>query len=732
MPQEVEEVPWDIDGNVILKLKCEEHFWIDNVPDGCWWKVVQSSRKDLQGERKFATCMGSYICNNPQCPKYTTEKVKNLIDFKCGPKGSYTCKICGYYVAREYCGALKAVEYEESSGYITIYHTGTHKCHIKPHKSNQLKFTCRELLNRDLHKTPRELKYDLIGYYLNEGDIDKAYEVAQKMDDESIIEKLRHLGKSGGRNDSKERQIDSFHHIKELKETTDKRDRFNIYKINCRDINGEPSFVFKTSSKALEIGVKMDQKQSEGERSILSFEHAYMDAMHNRVNGYKTLTLWMYHPGMKRVLNLAIMECERENTEMVSLFLHKFNEALADYKQDPNYTFNPYGIMCDENAANQLAIEKVYGKDFLVRVVTCQWHFKQCAMRQLHDVHVMERETFKEYVNKLCYCYTVADYKRIRAALENLATRNNILNWWQWWDAQKFHIVPTFRGFNISGLNLAETGHSMLKVKGKMWLSVATWRDVCFHIVQANKYTAFVENTGKVTGKGPTLIEGRRKEKQIERDFISSCKEKLEDDFDLEGELEYDGTQEDFFVPNRKAKHRVPKTFSDTNPEQKKINKNKAKKRKRESSDEDSSEDDPEINMGIERVPYEKEQQHMRSNPLLLTPISGRVQICTGCKVLFTDKERKQPHDLVFRIQMRRQYTKDGKKKTALKKSNVFFHMRDLGCVCQISELCHVERNNIYVTNKDFVELTREHIDFLKKCHYWDYIKRNRENVTKD
>ena len=62
--------------------------------------------------------------------------------------------------------------------------------------------------------------------------------------------------------------------------------------------------------------------------------------------------------------------------------------------------------------------------------------------------------------------------------------------------------------------------------------------------------------------------------------------------------------------------------------------------------------------MGIERVPYEKEQQHMRSNPLLLTPISGRVQICTGCKVLFTDKKHKQPHDLVFRIQMRRQYKK--------------------------------------------------------------------------
>ena len=73
--------------------------------------------------------------------------------------------------------------------------------------------------------------------------------------------------------------------------------------------------------------------------------------------------------------------------------------------------------MCDENVANQLAIEKVYGEDFLVRVVTCHWHFKQCAMRQLHGVHVMERETFKEYLNKLCYCYTVADYKRNQGSI---------------------------------------------------------------------------------------------------------------------------------------------------------------------------------------------------------------------------------------------------------------------------------------------------------------------------
>ena len=47
MPQEGEELPWDIDGNVIYKMKCEDDFWIDSVCDGHWWKVVQNSRKDL-------------------------------------------------------------------------------------------------------------------------------------------------------------------------------------------------------------------------------------------------------------------------------------------------------------------------------------------------------------------------------------------------------------------------------------------------------------------------------------------------------------------------------------------------------------------------------------------------------------------------------------------------------------------------------------------------------------
>ena len=97
-------------------------------------------------------------------------------------------------------------------------------------------------------------------------------------------------------------------------------------------------------------------------------------------------------------------------------------------------------------------------------------------------------------------------------------------------------------------------------------------------------------------------------------------------------------------------------------------------KEKRETSDEESSGDETEINMGIERVTQEKEQQHMTSNPLVHTPVTGKVHICTGCNVLFTNRECKQPHDLVIRIQMRRQYKKWAKENSSEEKQCVLQH----------------------------------------------------------
>ena len=61
--------------------------------------------------------------------------------------------------------------------------------------------------------------------------------------------------------------------------------------------------------------------QQDEEPSTMVDEYAYMDAMHTRVKGYKTLTLWTYHHGMQCVMCLVTMEAEKENTECFTLFL---------------------------------------------------------------------------------------------------------------------------------------------------------------------------------------------------------------------------------------------------------------------------------------------------------------------------------------------------------------------------------------------------------------------------
>ena len=51
--------------------------------------------------------------------------------------------------------------------------------------------------------------------------------------------------------------------------------------------------------------------------------------------------------------------------------------------------------------------------------------------------------------------------------------------------------VPAFRGFCVSGLNMAESGQSAMKTREKMWLSVAAWRDTCTMIIQDRDCISF-------------------------------------------------------------------------------------------------------------------------------------------------------------------------------------------------------------------------------------------------
>ena len=212
--------------------------------------------------------------------------------------------------------------------------------------------------------------------------------------------------------------MQQFKNVCKLKATSDKQDEFHIYKMNCSALNGEPSYVFKTSHEAAELALKMDSDIPQGKDSAMNEEDAYMDGMHSRVKGFKSLSLWTYHPGMKCIMHLATMESEREDTESITLFLNLFNEVLRAVSGIENYKFNPIRIMCDEAGANFLGIEAALGKEFLAKTVSCQWHFRQCAKNNMKKVNEHEKETFKSLFNELCYTSTAHHFEKVSSALE--------------------------------------------------------------------------------------------------------------------------------------------------------------------------------------------------------------------------------------------------------------------------------------------------------------------------
>ena len=124
-----------------------------------------------------------------------------------------------------------------------------------------------------------------------------------------------------------------------------------------------------------------------------------------------------------------------------------------------------------------------------------------------------------------------------------------------------------FQGFCVSGHNLAMPCHA--KNKCKMWLSMATHRDI---YATSWSRTENILSSRQILHackeEGQQFLRQRGKER-AEEIFTQQCKENI-----AQGNIEQDilNDQEEIFVPNERARHRVPKTFSLANPTQKKQN----------------------------------------------------------------------------------------------------------------------------------------------------------------
>ena len=78
----VDELPHDIDGFKLYKIKCSQQEWVEKSKDLWHFKMNTLRRKDLIGTRKVGRCLGSLYCMSAQCPfKCSVEGTPNTTDF---------------------------------------------------------------------------------------------------------------------------------------------------------------------------------------------------------------------------------------------------------------------------------------------------------------------------------------------------------------------------------------------------------------------------------------------------------------------------------------------------------------------------------------------------------------------------------------------------------------------------------------------------------------------------
>ena len=263
-------------------------------------------------------------------------------------------------VRRTYCGVIKVIEFNKDTNYLTYWHQGFHICTLKPNVK-----VCRHSIDRmplplTAASTPQKYMKDCMLRYINEDDYDKAFEVPKALSEQDVIAQIKKKRKYPNSSIHKQDEIDSFINVNWIQESLLKsdKDRFIVYKWECKAMGHKASYVFKTSAISLYIAAMMVGKiKVDDKDSPLTHEPVYFDGMHSCVKYFVSLTLWGFHLAMRSMLMLAVMDMPTKTADDIEIFFDTFNKALVDYLEEPEYIWDLYLIVMDHKGANFEALE---------------------------------------------------------------------------------------------------------------------------------------------------------------------------------------------------------------------------------------------------------------------------------------------------------------------------------------------------------------------------------------
>ena len=309
-----------------------------------------------------------------------------------------------------------------------------------------------------------------------------------------------------------------------------------------------------------QLTINMDQTQLT--KCPLLEEPVYFDGMHKCCQGWKTLTLWLYHPASCHLYRIAMMEVKAEDSANCAEFWKVFNEMLQELCNDENYYFNPKRFITDEAGANHNGIAAIYGKQGSNKSSTCQFHFKkqlEAMLAKFPPTLLEQRNEFEMLMTRLLTVPVLAEYYEIISRIKTICTLVPAVEGQvKWWLARCYSLFPLFRGYCLTSLNMAEIEHSTLKKKKPLALVDAAWEDVCTAIMQEQEHTAFLKGRCRSSGKGSTATQlgecAKRDQMGRSGEYQQAFREGRTFIIEEEG-----GN----FIPSKRAKHRSAEQVGD-------------------------------------------------------------------------------------------------------------------------------------------------------------------------
>ena len=309
---------------------------------------------------------------------------------------------------------------------VTIYHGGFHTCVLVVRR--KLKQATRNAIVTAIRRNPQVKPSRLIN---NEMVNMMSVDDFKWSDIEAIAEQYADVKKVQNIRDQLKKEVnpvgENFEALSVFKQKCEAKDEFFVYRVNSRLLNGEPSFVFKSSLHMAKLALSMDRNAD----GVLSKEFAHVDATHTRVRNFKTVTLWTYHPVMRKLLRLAVMDIEEENTENLSKFWQVFNSMLCKVSDNQQYLFNPCGFVADEHHSNWQSIQLVFGNDALSRTVSCEFHYKQSVHRHARILGTtVAGENFVKLAEALLTSVTVTEFDVACSEMQSFVAEHSELADW--------------------------------------------------------------------------------------------------------------------------------------------------------------------------------------------------------------------------------------------------------------------------------------------------------------